>query len=82
MQSDEDKLMEQGDAQLRRQLEEDEFHEEIDVDEQADGGDDAADVAGADEQDLGAETMKHKLEHIEEEKEMVDNTSTLPSREP
>lgn len=68
MQSDEDKLMEQGAAQLRGQLEEDEFDDEMDVDEHVDEDDGAADLAGADEQDLGTEEAKHQPEHIEEEK--------------
>lgn len=82
MQSDEGKLMEQGDAQLCGQLEEDELDEEMDMDEHVDGGDGAADVAGANAQGLGAEKAKHPPEHIGEQKEMVDNTSTLPFREP
>lgn len=79
---DEDKLLEQAAAQLRGLLERDEFDKETNVDEYVDEGDCAADVAGADEHDLGAEKAKHQLEHTVEEKEMLDNTSTLPFRQP
>lgn len=70
MQEDEDELMEQGAAQLREQLEEDESDDEIDMDE----GDNATDD---EEKDLGTEKTKHQLEHIEEEKEMANSTSKL-----
>jgi hypothetical protein len=81
MQGDEGKLMEQGAVQLRGQLEEVEFDEKMDVDvNEGDGAADVAGAAGAEEQGMGAEKAKHQPEHIEEEKEMAHNTSTLPFR--
>ena len=68
--------MEQGASQLCEQLEEDVFDEEMDVN----GHVDECDGAGDDEQDHGAEKAKRQPEHLEEEKEMVNNTSTLRAR--
>jgi hypothetical protein len=76
---DEQELMEQGAVQLRGQLEEDKFDEEMDISKD----DDAADVVGmacCEEQDMSTENAEHQPEHIVEEKEMVDSTSTLPFR--
>ena len=72
--------MEQGAAQLRGQLEEDEFDDEMDVDEHVDEDDGAADLAGADEQDLGTEEAKHQPEHIEEEKVTTSRHCPFASR--
>jgi hypothetical protein len=78
MEADEDELMEQGVAQFRGQREDDEFDEEMDVGEGDDVGDGEAGAAGAEEQDMGIEEAKHQPEHIGEEKDIVDNSSTLP----
>jgi hypothetical protein len=78
MEADEDELMEQGVAQFRGQREDDEFDEEMDVGEGDDVGDGEAGAAGAEEQDIGIEEAKHQPEHIGEEKDIVDNSSTLP----
>lgn len=75
----EQELMEQGAAQLRGQLEEGIIDEEMDMNK----GDGAADVMGVacgEEQEMSTEGTKHQPEHIVEEKEMVDRTSTLPFR--
>jgi hypothetical protein len=48
-----------------------------------DDGNGAADVAGeadAEKQDIDAQKAEHQPEHIEEEKEIADSTSTLPFR--
>jgi hypothetical protein len=79
IEGDEQEPIEQGAAQLRGQLEEDEFDEEMHMNK----GGGAADVVGVacgEEQDMGTEKAKHQPEHIVEEKEMVDSTSTLPFR--
>jgi hypothetical protein len=80
MEADEDELMEQGVAQLRGQLEEDEFDEEMDMGRSEDLGDGVASAAGAKEQNMGNEEAKHQPEHIGEEKDIIDNSSTLPFR--
>lgn len=80
---------EQGVGQLRGQLEEDDFDEEMIVGEGEDAGNGASGAVGAvgtvgavgaEEQDMGIEEAKHQPEHIEEEKDIVDNPSTLPFR--
>ena len=80
MEADEDELMEQGVAQFRGQLEDDEFEEEMYVGEGEDVGGGEAGAAGAEEQDMGIEEAKHQPEHIGEENDIVYNSSTLPFR--
>ena len=49
----------------------------MDVGEGEDVGDGEA---GAEEQDMGIQEAKYQPEHIGEEKDIVDNSSTLPFR--
>ena len=83
MQADEHELMEQEDAELRKQVEGPGYDEEIGIGEsegEGEGkGEGAAGVAGAEEQGTGMEEENHQPKHVEVKRERVAKTSTLPS---